>query len=148
MATLTPKQRAFCREYIVDHNATLAYGRAGYSENGAAASASTLLRNPKVVEEIEKLEDVASKRATMLLDEIVSGVEKIAKDGEESTKDRLKAYDMLLKVQGVYTQRYEHTGKDGGPINHALDLSKLSDVELAQLRALKEKMETDAGSDD
>lgn len=48
---LTPKQQRFVAEYLVDLNATAAYRRAGYAcrtDNAAAASASALLRNPKV----------------------------------------------------------------------------------------------------
>lgn len=47
---LTPKQQRFVEEYLVDFNATAAYGRAGYAARGnaAEAAASRLLRNGKV----------------------------------------------------------------------------------------------------
>ena len=35
MAKLTPKQKAFCDEYLIDLNATQAAIRAGYSEKTA-----------------------------------------------------------------------------------------------------------------
>jgi len=47
----TDLQLAFVREYFVDYNATRAYIRAGYvnsTEESAASSASTLLREPKI----------------------------------------------------------------------------------------------------
>jgi phage terminase small subunit len=53
---LNDQQRRFCVEYLKDLNATKAYIRAGYSANGAASSASTLLTNPKVRQEIDTLE--------------------------------------------------------------------------------------------
>jgi phage terminase small subunit len=43
MAKLTPKQEFFCREYIVDLNATQAAVRSGYSEKTANRIASQLL---------------------------------------------------------------------------------------------------------
>lgn len=47
---MTPKQEAFVREYLIDLNATAAYGRAGYRARGNAASveAHKLLRNPNI----------------------------------------------------------------------------------------------------
>lgn len=63
MATdlLTEKQQRFVDEYLKDLNGTLAYKRAGYTANNdavAAASASALLRNPKVAAIIdEKIKD-------------------------------------------------------------------------------------------
>lgn len=50
---LTPKQLAFCREYIGNGcNATQAYIAAGYAKQGAEAGASRLLTNVKVADEI------------------------------------------------------------------------------------------------
>lgn len=54
---LTPKQRLFVKEYIIDKNATRAY-KAAYNkdldDNVAAAAGVRLLRNVKVAEEIDK----------------------------------------------------------------------------------------------
>ncbi|WAM23837.1 terminase small subunit [Myxococcus sp. NMCA1] len=51
---LTAKQRAFVREYLVDHNGKQAAIRAGYSEHSAEVTASKLLRIPKVSAAIEE----------------------------------------------------------------------------------------------
>ena len=48
MDKLTPKQLAFCQEYVVDKNGTQAAIRAGYSEDTSPEQASRLLRNIKV----------------------------------------------------------------------------------------------------
>ena len=45
---LTPKQRAFVREYLLDLNATQAAIRAGYSERSAHVEGVRLLKNAKV----------------------------------------------------------------------------------------------------
>ena len=45
---ITAKQEAFCREYLIDLNATQAAIRAGYSEKTAAEQSSRLLTNVKV----------------------------------------------------------------------------------------------------
>jgi phage terminase small subunit len=53
---LPPKQEAFVQEYLIDLNATAAYGRAGYKAKGnvAEAAASRLLRNVKVQVRIQE----------------------------------------------------------------------------------------------
>lgn len=45
---LTPRQRRFVVEFLRDRNGTQAAIRAGFSEKGAAVSASKLLRHPKI----------------------------------------------------------------------------------------------------
>lgn len=54
-STVTPKQLQFCKEYLVDFNATRAAIRAGYSENGATVQASKLLAIPKLQAEIRNI---------------------------------------------------------------------------------------------
>lgn len=44
-----------------------------------------------------------------------------------------------------WTERVEHTGKDGGPIE-TFDVTKLSDEELNQLEALRRKATVDRGN--
>jgi phage terminase small subunit len=51
---LSDKQIRFAREYCVDFNATKAYIRAGYSENGAGESAHKLLNNAQIQEYVEE----------------------------------------------------------------------------------------------
>ena len=58
--SLTPKQRRFVNEYCVDENATQAYIRAGYAQEGAGQSAHTLLKKPEIAGAIkERMEELA-----------------------------------------------------------------------------------------
>ncbi len=50
--SLSPKQAAFVREYLVDSNATEAAKRAGYSPKTAAEQGSRLLRKVKILDAI------------------------------------------------------------------------------------------------
>jgi len=52
---LTDKQEMFCREYLIDLNATQAAIRAGYSEKTAQEQASRLLSNVMVQSRISEL---------------------------------------------------------------------------------------------
>jgi phage terminase small subunit len=53
--SLSPKQKKFCREYLVDHNGSQAAIRAGYSPKAAKEQASRLLTNANIKDFIAKL---------------------------------------------------------------------------------------------
>ncbi len=67
---LNPKQRAFVREYLKDHNATQAAIRAGYSERTARQQASDLLAKPDISEAVrvgdERLNEKAGLTAELV----------------------------------------------------------------------------------
>jgi 5-methylcytosine-specific restriction endonuclease McrA len=52
---LNDRRRAFCREYVIDWNASQAAIRAGYSQDTARSIASQLLTNPFIRENINRL---------------------------------------------------------------------------------------------
>lgn len=56
---VTPKQRMFALEYLIDHNGTQAAIRAGYSAKTAEQGAAQLLSNIKVKALIDELEQEA-----------------------------------------------------------------------------------------
>lgn len=60
---LTDLQEAFCREYIVDLNATQAAIRAGYSKDSARQIGSETLSIPYVRERVQQLMDERAKKA-------------------------------------------------------------------------------------
>ena len=62
MTKLTDKQELFCREYLVDLNATQAAIRAGYSENTASEQGARLLVNVKVQNHIQELKKQRNER--------------------------------------------------------------------------------------
>ena len=54
--TLTAKQEAFCREYMVDRNAAAAARRAGYSQTRAKVAGAEMLRNATVLARVRQLQ--------------------------------------------------------------------------------------------
>lgn len=70
---LTEKQKAFCREYILDWNCTKAAIRAGYSEKTAYSIGSENLRKPEIktyLEHLQKnIQEVAGISQLMILQE-------------------------------------------------------------------------------
>jgi len=67
----TQKQEQFCREYIVDLNATQAAIRAGYSNKTASEQASILLRKVEVQAKINSLVEDRNKRTGVKADDVV-----------------------------------------------------------------------------
>lgn len=65
---LNDKQERFCREYVIDLNATQAAIRAGYSEATAYSQAERLLRNVEVSNFISDLKDGISERLEITAD--------------------------------------------------------------------------------
>ena len=77
MAKLTPKQAAFCREYLTDLCATQAAVRAGYSPATAKQQGSRLLSNVDVAAEIERLMAERAKRTDVTADAVVRELARI-----------------------------------------------------------------------
>ena len=78
MAKLTPKQRRFVAEYLVDLNATQAAIRAGYSPKSAARIAVELLNKTHVQAEIRKAMADREERTGVTQDWVVQELYKIA----------------------------------------------------------------------
>lgn len=75
---MTKKQKIFADEYLVDMNQTRAYIAAGYSGNGAAQSASALLRNPKISAYIEKKLEKRAHKLDVSAEKILAEIAKVA----------------------------------------------------------------------
>jgi phage terminase small subunit len=168
MDKLTPKQRRFAEEYIVDLNASAAYKRAGYKAQGnaAEANASRLLRNAKVASVISELKRERSERTQITADRVLeelaklgfsnmldyieigtngdayvdlsrmtrdqaAAVQEVAVEdfmdgrGEDAREvrrtkfklaDKKSALELLGKHLKLFTEKVEHAGAGGGPI--------------------------------
>ncbi len=75
---MTPRQRRFVQEYLIDLNATQAATRAGYSAKSAASRGCRLLRNPAVAAAIEKAQAKRAQRTRVSADRVVTEIAKVA----------------------------------------------------------------------
>ena len=130
MAKMTPKQKRFCDEYLIDLNATQAAIRAGYTEKYAHTNVTKLLQNTTVKEYIA--ERMAEKESELIADQdevlkyltsvmrgksqseviVVEGVgmgesEARAMQKAPDEKERLRAAELLGKRYGLYTEKVE-----------------------------------------
>ncbi|MGF1628548.1 MAG: terminase small subunit [Kiloniellaceae bacterium] len=78
MRDLTPRQRAFCEEFLIDLNASAAARRAGYSANGAGVTGCQLLANPKIAARVAELQEERSARVQVDADYVLKRLHEVA----------------------------------------------------------------------
>ena len=109
----------FCLEIVQSGNGTEAYKKAGYkvkSDNAAAVGAAKLLRKAKVQKRIAELRSEMDSHKIMDAAERRELLTQFARDEETGKADRLKAMDLLNKMDGVYINKTQVSGTDGGPL--------------------------------
>jgi phage terminase small subunit len=116
--TLTPKQRRFVEEYLLDANATQAAIRAGYSPKTARQTGAENLSKPVIAEAIAEAQKAVSARTLVCVDDVVRGLLVEARfDGEGSSHSaRVSAWSHLGKHLGMFVDRQEVSGVKGQPI--------------------------------
>lgn len=124
---LTPKQRAFINEYLIDLNATQAAIRAGYSEKTAYAIGQENLKKLEIKEEIDKAlqerservklnADWVLKRLQLISDRCIQGEPVYDREGNPTGEWRFdsaganKATELIGKHLGMFKDKIEHTG--------------------------------------
>lgn len=75
---LTEKQKLFCREYMVDLNATQSAKRAGYSENTAYSIGQENLNKPEIQEYLEKLKRKRDEKVDIKAEEVLREYKRLA----------------------------------------------------------------------
>lgn len=140
MNTLNEKQKAFCKEYILDFNGSAAARRAGYSVKTSDRIAHRLLRKVEIKEYIDQLKHEAAVKSRITPEWILNKLEQIVEMGlgdkptdvvvkesigqgfsntytQKMTKADLaaakSALDLLGRYHGIFTdkQQVEHTGQ-------------------------------------
>ncbi|MEG3112125.1 terminase small subunit [Pantoea sp. T14] len=155
---LTDKQEMFCREYLIDLNATQAAIRAGYSDGSARNQAHRLMTNDDILQRIAELNhdrlkrtnidaDYVLRQAVKLHERCMQKVEPITdRRGEEITDEQgrtifgfdakgavasLKLIGDHITVQDFKQQRStEITGADGAPVK--VDVTSMAPQEATE----------------
>lgn len=121
---LTDKQEMFCREYMVDFNATQAAIRAGYSKKTAQEIGYENMTKPLIVDRMASLKAKHIEKITITVDEVigylqkslkVNGATKFDAEGNEcliSETGFNKAIDMAGKFNALWIEKKEvnHSG--------------------------------------
>lgn len=160
--SLNVKQQRFVDEYLIDLNATQAAIRAGYSAKTAAVIGAENLTKPNIAAAIQKAIDARSERTKVTQDDVLRDLCElrdiclgrkplktmvIVKNSREGTAEPVevegamfepvaanRSLELLGRHLKMFTDKVEHTGKDGGAIE-IKRLGGLSDEELHAIAA-------------
>ena len=116
MDKLTPRQQKFCEYYAASGNASEAARQAGYKEKNADATGRENLRKPTVQAYIKELSERDRKGRIMSIEERQELLTKIASECEDNNA-RLKAVEILNKMDGVYITKAEVKNEVSGGLN-------------------------------
>ena len=150
MTALRPKQKRFIEEYLVDLNATQAAIRAGYSEKTARQMGAQNLSKPVIQAAIEEAFQARSERTELTQDWVLERLEEntnralcrvpvLDHEGKEtgdwtyqgSVANR--SLELIGKHLGMFPNRTEISGPDGGPIEHEVNAKHELFVRIARI---------------
>lgn len=106
---LTPKQEKFVQGIIEGMSQADAY-RSAYSTKNMAdktvwENASRLMADSKVKARVTELRDQIASDSIMSAQKRLEWLTKVIQNDEESTGDKLRAIDLMNKMQGEYVQK-------------------------------------------
>ncbi len=117
---LTERQKMFCKEYIVDLNATQASIRAGYSEKTARQIGSENLSKPYIQDEIASLIKEREERVKLRADKVLEDIERVRTlaEGSEQYNVSLKASELQGKHLAMFTDKQQINAEVKMPVIH------------------------------
>ena len=138
MTALRPKQQLFIEEYLIDLNATRAAIRAGYSEKTARQMGTENLSKPVIQAAIQEAFQARSDRTNATQDWVLERLEEnveramgrvpvLDREGNETGEWTYqgsvanRSLELLGKHLGMFPNRTEVSGPDGGPIEHEVN---------------------------
>ena len=123
---LTPRQRAFVNEYLIDLNATAAAIRAGYSRKTARSIGQENLTKPDIVAAITRAQEKRTKRTDLTADLVIRRLREEADDRSKGSSHsaRVAALKLLGQHLGLFPKQVTHTGRVGVDIDAGRDLAR------------------------
>jgi phage terminase small subunit len=112
---MTPKQRQFAHEYVIDRNGKAAAIRAGYSEASAKGTASDMLATPEITELVSELEADVEEKTLFTAETVIKTFLRVIDEAFE--KGDLAAVNIanswLGKHKGMFTEKVQVTLTQG-----------------------------------
>lgn len=115
---LTPREAQFVREYLIDKSGTHAAIRAGYSERSARKTAYEMLQKPHIKAYVNKELKAQAERTLITADQVLLDLQRIAQKAEKAQEyaAATRALELLGKRYRLFTEKHEHSGPGGTPI--------------------------------
>ena len=109
MTKLTAKQEQFCKEYLIDLNATQAAIRAGYSESSARQQGAENMAKPVILERIQEAMTKRSVKTEITAEWVLSGIKETTRRAvaDDNHAMALKGYELAGKHLKLFTDRVE-----------------------------------------
>ena len=122
---LTPKQEKFVQGIIEGMSQADAY-RSAYSTKNMSdktiwENASRLMADSKVNARVKELREQLTNELIMSAQKRLEWLTGVVQNKEESTSDKLKAIDLMNKMQGEYVQKVEAAVTNA--VNISIELS-------------------------
>jgi len=108
---LNARQKSFCEFYVASGNATESAIKARYSEKTARSIGQRLLTNVDIKKYIKELQEKAKESRILTAREKREWLSEVIKNGNEKLQDRLKALDILNKMDGDYVEKVQLSGE-------------------------------------
>lgn len=130
---LSPKHRAFVKQYLIDKNAARAY-RAVYGEaKGAKESASRLLTNANVAEAVEKGLAALESKLDITAERVLKNIAAIA---NMTRKDA--AHANIIKANELLGKHLKLFDGEGNQTNVTVITANETEVKAARAKILKD----------
>lgn len=125
--TLTPKQEKFALAVASGKTQSDAYREAfnvrpTTKDTSVNVNASKLMADTNIAQRVEELRKPIADKAMITLESHIERLKELAelaiKEGQIAAA--IKAEELCGKASGVYVEKRQITGADGGPIQHAI----------------------------
>lgn len=116
-AHLTTLQKRFIDEYLVDYNGSAAVLRAGYKTKNPKQQATENLNHPLVRRYIDERLEEKRQKCELSGEYVIQNLIEIAEQTKNGNPTAaLRALELLGKNLGLFKERQEISGPDGGAI--------------------------------
>ena len=129
---LTPKQEAFAQAIVTGINQSDAYRaaykvRPGTKAESINVAASQLMADAKVTQRVAELREPVAKKAQITLESHLDDLMRLRNMAvkEKQYSAAISAEVSRGKAAGIYIEKMEHSGKDGGPVMTRIELVAL-----------------------
>lgn len=128
--TLTPKQEAFALAVASGKTQSDAYREAfnvrpTTKDTSINVNASKLMADANIAQRVEELRKPIAEKAMITLESHIQRLKELAELAIDQGQiaAAIKAEELCGKASGVYIEKRQITGADGGPVQHSVKVS-------------------------